>query len=195
MGVPGRRSRVRTLAPVTVAEIVLATVPRPYRALVFKHRELLKFGFVGGLAWVVDAGSFALLNQFVFDTQPLTAKTISLTLAGIVSYYLSRSWSFRTRGGRDRHHEVILFVVMTALASVVNLIPLGVSHYLLDLQVPNVSFGMMKFADFISANVFGTALGFIFRYWASKRFVFPEAQADAVAEPAAEPKPDGEPAA
>lgn len=180
---PGRRSGLRTLATVTVAEIVLATVPRPYRALVFKHRELLKFGFVGGLAWIVDAGSFALLNQFVFDSHPLTAKTISLALAGVVSYYLSRGWSFRTRGGRDRHHEVLLFVVMTVLASVVNLIPLGISHYLLDLQVPNVSYSMMKIADFISANVFGTALGFIFRYWASKRFVFPEAKDAAEAAP------------
>lgn len=177
MGVPGRRSRLRTLATVTVAEIVLATVPRPYRALVYKHRELLKFGFVGGVAWVVDAGSFALLNQFVFDTHPLTAKAISLTLAGIVSYYLSREWSFRTRGGRERHHELVLFWVMTALAAVVNIIPLGISHYLLGLQVPNVSFGMAKVADFVSANIIGTAIGFVFRFWASKRFVFPDADA------------------
>lgn len=157
----------------TVAEIVLATVPRPYRALVYKHRELLKFCFVGGIAWVVDAGGFALLNQWFFG--PMTAKTISLTLAGIVSYYLSRAWAFRTRGGHARHREIILFVVITGIAALVNEIPLWITHYAMNIQVPNVSFGTMKVVDFVSANIVGTAVGFVIRFWGSKRFAFPDA--------------------
>lgn len=156
-----------------VAEIVLATVPRPYRALVHKHRELLKFVFVGGIAWVVDAGGFALLNQWFFG--PLTAKAISLTLAGVVSYYLSRGWVFRTRGGQPRHREILLFVLITGVAAVINEVPLWVTHYVLDIQVPHVSFGTMKLVDFVSANIFGTAVGFVVRFWGTKRFAFPEA--------------------
>ena len=41
----------------------------------------------------------------VLETKPLTAKIIAVLVATIVSYVLNREWSFRTRGGRERHHE------------------------------------------------------------------------------------------
>jgi hypothetical protein len=47
----------------------------------------------------------------------------------------------------------------------------------LDLQVPHVSRFTMEFADLVSAQLIGTALAMAFRWWAFRRYVFPDADA------------------
>jgi putative flippase GtrA len=48
----------------------------------------------------------------------------------------NREWSFRTRGGRERHHEALLFFVISGIGVAVYTAPLAVSRYVLDLKVP-----------------------------------------------------------
>ena len=54
------------------------------------------------------------------------------------------------------------------------MIPLWLSRYALDLQVPNVSLTAENFADFVSAYVIGNLLQMGFRFWAFRRWVFPD---------------------
>ena len=75
------------------------------RLSAIKHRELVKFAVVGGTTWVIDTAVFLGLKSTVLEPKPLTAKIIAVLVATIVSYVLNREWSFRTRGGRERHHE------------------------------------------------------------------------------------------
>jgi hypothetical protein len=42
------------------------------------------------------------------------------------------------------------------------------------LQVPAVSLLAQEAADFASANVIGTLLAMVFRWWAFRRYVFPD---------------------
>ena len=56
-------------------------------------RELMKFGVVGGVAFVVDIGLFNLLLHAT--DKPLTSKTISMVVATTVSYAGNRTWTFR----------------------------------------------------------------------------------------------------
>jgi putative flippase GtrA len=139
-----------------------------------KYRELAKFLVVGGSAWVVDTGLFTLLSHTILIDKVITAKAISILISTVLSYVLNREWSFRTRGGRERHHEALLFFLVNGLALGLNLIPLGVSHYLLGFNISHHSQLTVTIADFMSANVIGTAVGMVFRFWAYRRFVFPE---------------------
>jgi putative flippase GtrA len=139
-----------------------------------KYRELAKFLVVGGSAWIVDTGLFTLLSHTILIDKVITAKAISILISTVLSYVLNREWSFRTRGGRERHHEALLFFLVNGLALGLNLIPLGVSHYLLGFNIAHHSQLTVTIADFMSANVIGTAVGMVFRFWAYRRFVFPE---------------------
>lgn len=157
-----------------MVESALAAIPEPYRALAIRHRELLKFGMVGGTTWVIDTAVFLGLKSTVLESKPLTAKIIAVLVATIVSYVLNREWSFRTRGGRETHHEAMLFFVISGIGVAVYTAPLAVSRYLLDLQIPNVSSFGQEVADFVSGQILGTLVGMAFRWWAFRRFVFPD---------------------
>jgi putative flippase GtrA len=159
---------------VTVVETVLSHTPEPLRSVLIKHRELLKFGIVGGTTFVVDNGVWYFLKLSVLESKPTTAKAIAIIVATIVSYILNREWSFRTRGGRERHHEAALFFVISGIAVVLNLIPLYASRYVFDLEVPHVTRLVQEIADFTSGSIIGMLLAMFFRFWGFKRWVFPD---------------------
>jgi putative flippase GtrA len=94
-------------------------------------------------------------------------------VATIVSYVLNREWSFRTRGGRERHHEAALFFVISGIGVAVYTAPLAISRYVFELQVPYVSTLVQETADFVSGQIIGVLAGMAFRWWAFRRFVFP----------------------
>ncbi|GAB2566736.1 hypothetical protein Aab01nite_45950 [Paractinoplanes abujensis] len=141
-----------------------------------KHHEAAKFLLVGGVCFLVTTGINYTLKLTVLHEKPVTALAIATTLATVLSYVLNREWSFRHRGGRERHHEALMFFTVSAMAIVLNLIPLGISRYVLDLRVPDVSRPVQEIADFVSGIVLGTLVAMVFRLWAFKRFVFPEPQ-------------------
>lgn len=139
-----------------------------------KYRELAKFLVVGGTSYVVDVGLFTLLSHTVLAEKVVTAKGISVIVATILSYILNREWSFNSRGGRERHHEAMLFFVVNGIALGLNLVPLAVSQYIFGINTANYASLTVTIANFISANVIGTALGMAFRFWAYRKWVFPE---------------------
>lgn len=167
----------------------MSLVERVRELLPQRYREFAKFLVVGGAAWVVDAGLFTLLSHTVLDNKVLTSKIISVLVSTIVSYVLNREWSFSKRGGREIHHEALLFFLVNGFALGVNLAPLAISHYLIGI---NLSHGYTRLtvsiADWISANIIGTGIATMFRYWAYRRFVFPhELEAGTVGDDGAGP--------
>ena len=158
----------------TVVEATLARIPQPYRDKAIQHRELIKFLMVGGTTWVIDTVVFLLLKVFVLDTKPVTAKVIAVLVATMVSYVLNREWSFRTRGGRERHHEAALFFLVSGIGVAVYTAPLALSRYVFHLEVPEVTPLTEGIADFVSGQIIGVLAGMVFRWWAFRRFVFPD---------------------
>ena len=158
----------------TAVDAVLARIPQPFRDVALANREVIKFLAVGGTTFIVDTAVFFLLKSTVLDSKPVTAKVIAVLVATILNYVLNREWSFRSRGGRETHHEAFLFFVVSAVGLAINSAPLWVSSYVFDLRVPNVSPLSENVADFVSAQLIGTLLATAFRWWAFRRYVFPE---------------------
>lgn len=158
-----------------MVESVLGAVPQPWRDLAYKHRELVKFAVVGGTTWIIDTAVFLGLKATVLEAKPLTAKIIAVLVATVVSYFFNREWSFRTRGGRGRQHEALLFFLVSGVGVAVYTAPLAISRYVLHLQVPLVSLLTQEVSDFVSGQILGTLVGMAFRWWAFRRFVFPDA--------------------
>jgi putative flippase GtrA len=159
---------------VTVVDTVLSRVPEPVRGLLMRHRELLKFAVVGGTTFLIDNGIWYLLKLTVLEAKPVTAKVIAIIVATIVSYILNREWSFRRRGGRERHHEAALFFLISGIGVALNSAPLWISRYWLDLEEPHVSQLVQEVADFASGSIIGMLIAMFFRFWAFRRWVFPE---------------------
>ena len=144
------------------------------RPLAERHHELIKFAIVGATTFLIDSGLFYALKLTVLEPKPITAKIISGIVAVIASYILNREWSFRDRGGRERHHEALLFFAFSGVGVLLSMAPLWVSSYVLELRVPHVSLTVENIADFISAFVLGNLLQMSFRFWAFRRWVFPD---------------------
>ncbi|KAA5833706.1 GtrA family protein [Saccharopolyspora hirsuta] len=162
----------------SVVDSVLARIPQRYRELAIRHRELLKFGIVGGITFLIDTGIFYALKLTVLSHKPVTSKIIAVLVATLVSYVLNREWSFRTRGGRQRHSEATLYFVISGIGVGLYSAPLWVSRYLLHLQTPYTSRFVEEIADFTAAQIVGLLLGMAFRWWAFRKWVFPTDRAD-----------------
>ncbi len=159
---------------VSFADATIARLPRFIRPVAEQHHELIKFAIVGGTTFIIDSGIFYALKLTILEPKPLTAKIISGIIAVIASYILNREWSFRDRGGRERHHEALLFFAVSGIGVLIAMFPLWVSSYVLELRVPNVSLTVENIADFISAYLIGNLLQMAFRFWAFRRWVFPD---------------------
>jgi len=158
-----------------IDDFVLDHLPAPLSAYLRRHKELVKFLFVGGTAFIVDTAIFLFLKNTILEPKPIIAKVISTLIATIVSYVLNREWSFSTRGGRAQHHEAALFFLISGVGILVTVAPLAFSRYVLQLQTPHVSRFTQEVADFVSAQIIGTLFAMVFRWWAFRRFVFPHA--------------------
>ncbi|MEI2777422.1 MAG: GtrA family protein [Tetrasphaera sp.] len=126
-------------------------------------REILKFGIIGAVAFVIDVGTMNLLRHTVLADKPTTAKVVSASVATVFSWLGNRQWTFRHRRNRAAHHEFSLFVVTNLVALVIGAGAIVVSHYGLRQE--------SLLADNI-ANVIGIGLGTLFRFWAYRKFVF-----------------------
>ena len=134
-------------------------------------RELLKFGVVGGIAFVVDVGLFNILLHLT--DKPLTSKTVSTVAATTVAYVGNRYWTFRKRSRSAVRREYALFFVLNGVGLAIALTCLFISHYALGFT--------STLADNVAANVVGLALGTAFRFWSYRRWVFPELLPEAAA--------------
>ncbi|MBK0870699.1 MAG: GtrA family protein [Saccharopolyspora sp.] len=162
----------------SVVDSVLTRIPQPYRNVAIRHRELLKFAVVGAITFFVDTAIFYGLKLTILVPKPVTAKVIAVLVATIASYVLNREWSFRTRGGRERHHEAALYFLFSGIGVALYAAPLWFSRYALHLQEPYTSRFVEEIADFTAAQIVGLLLGMAFRWWAFRRWVFPSGDSE-----------------
>ena len=155
-------------------DATIKRLPRPIRPYAEQHHELIKFAIVGATTFVIDSTVFYTLKLTVLEPKPVTAKIIAGIVAVIASYIFNREWSFQNRGGRERHHEALMFFAFSGVGVLLSMAPLWFSSYVLQLRVPDVSLTQENIADFVSAYVIGNLLQMAFRFWAFRRWVFPD---------------------
>lgn len=129
--------------------------------------EVAKFGTVGAFAYVIDVAVFNLFRAETFSpiaNKPITAKIISSVVATLFAYAGNRYWAFKHREVGGHAQSLALFAVFNVIAMGMAAGCLAISHYALDLT--------SAAADNLSANIVGTGLGTLFRFWAYRRFVF-----------------------
>lgn len=131
------------------------------------QREIAKFGTVGAIAYLVDVGLFNLLRLegvSPISHKPITAKILSSIAATLVAYVGNRYWAFAHREMGSHRQSLPLFFGFNVIGMGIASLCLAFTHYALDLT--------SAAADNLSANIIGTGLGTLFRFWAYRRFIF-----------------------
>ncbi|GAA3048286.1 hypothetical protein GCM10010528_29370 [Gordonia defluvii] len=152
---------------------VINALPGPLHRIAIRHRELIKFAIVGGTTFIVDMAIFYPLAYTILEGKPTVAKIISGVVATILSYILNREWTFNNRGGRERHHEALLFFVISGIGVLLAAAPLWVANNMFSLREAPQGL-KLAILDFILAYIIGNILQMAFRFWALRRFAFPE---------------------
>ena len=127
------------------------------------YREMIKFGVVGLVAFIIDLGLANLLWHTVLSDKVTTAKIISGAVATLFAWFGNRQWTFRHRRSRPAHHEVVLFFGVNAIALGISALTLFISHY---------GLGFVSILADNVATIIGIGLGTLFRFWAYRKFVF-----------------------
>jgi putative flippase GtrA len=135
---------------------------RAYERFAALLHELLKFGIVGALAFVVDFGGANLL-RFGVGLGPLTSKILATTIAATLAYLGNRFWTFRHREQTGLAREYVLFFLLNGIGLLISLLIIGFVTY---------SLGMHDAVSYNIAQGIGLVLGTIFRFWSYKKWVF-----------------------
>lgn len=131
--------------------------------------QLVKFGLVGGVGFVIDVSVFTLLRVTVLSPEslhegPIVAKVVSTTLAIAANWIGNRYWTFGPHRSTRTALEALEFVAVSLVGMGIGLLCLWVSHYVLGYT--------SVLADNISSNVIGLLLGSVFRFTLYRHWVY-----------------------
>lgn len=149
-------------------------LPGPLRDIVRRHSELVKFAIVGATTMVFDLAIYYTLAFSVLEQKPTIAKVISGVLATILSYLLNRGWSFRNRGGRRVHQEALLFFGISGIGVIIAATPMWIANNVLHIRAEIDSRAALVVLDFVLNYIIGNLAQMVFRFWALRRFAFPD---------------------
>lgn len=82
-------------------------------------RQIMKFGFVGGSAFVIDAGILFVLTNFC-GIHYLVSGMISFTVSVIYNYILSIKWVFDAKKDGNKTQELIVFIGLSVIGLGIN---------------------------------------------------------------------------
>ena len=78
-------------------------------------RQIIKFGVVGGLAFIIDYGLLIFCTE-VLGINYLISSAIAFSIAVIFNYILSTLWVFDTSGNQnDKRMQFVAFVVLSII--------------------------------------------------------------------------------
>ncbi|MFP3464412.1 GtrA family protein [Leifsonia sp. SIMBA_070] len=129
--------------------------------------QLIKFGAVGAVGFVVNLIVFNLLMLVVLANVPhktLYATAIATLVAIGTNWVGNRYWAFSGNRNENATREGVEFFIVSLAGMAIPLLCVWVSHYLLGFQ--------SLLADNISNNVVGLALGTVFRFAFYRWWVF-----------------------
>ena len=81
--------------------------------------QIMKFGVVGTVAFVIDYGLLSLLTE-AFGVNYLVSATVSFTASVVFNYVASMRYVFRHKEGMSRRREFVVFVVLSVVGLGIN---------------------------------------------------------------------------
>ncbi|MBO3745134.1 GtrA family protein [Streptosporangiaceae bacterium NEAU-GS5] len=140
----------------------MRVIRRAYERFAHLFHELVKFGTVGALAFVIDFGGTNLF-RFGVGLGPNTSKVIATLIAATFAYLGNRFWTFRHREQSGVAKSYTVFFMLNGIGLLISMLVISFVEYGLDRHDP-VSYNIAQFI--------GLVLGTLFRFWSYKKWVF-----------------------
>ena len=134
--------------------------------------QMMKFGIVGVIAFIIDYGLMVLLTQ-LFDIYYLLSATISFTVSVIFNYFASMRYVFTHKEGMTRRREFTIFVVLSVIGLGLNNVFMWIGTSLMGIS-------------YLITKLVATFLVTIFNFVTRKRFLDAgnEVEDERISEPA-----------
>ena len=95
-------------------------------------KQIIKFGIVGGLAFIIDYGIYTLLSQLL-GIYYILASIISFSISVIFNYILSIKWVFDVTK-KQTTKDFIIFIVLSVIGLIINSIILYICVELFNIH-------------------------------------------------------------
>lgn len=122
------------------------------------YLQLFRYGFVGGIAFVVDYGTLFVLTHYL-AVPYLVSAAIAFILGLATNYVFSISWVFRKNCTMERWQEFLFFAVIGVVGLILNELIMYVSTELLQIH-------------YMFSKLISTAIVFFWNFLARKFLLF-----------------------
>jgi len=119
--------------------------------------QLMKFGVVGFIAFLIDYGLLAFCTE-ILHINYLVSATIGFTVSVVFNYLASMRYVFTHKDGMSRRREFIIFVVLSVIGLAINNIILWAGVELLQVH-------------YLIVKIFATAVVMIWNFVTRKIFL------------------------
>lgn len=120
-------------------------------------KQILKFGIVGGTAFIIDYSILYILTEFA-GLNYLISAAISFSCSVIYNYILSIKWVFDTKKTMNKFHEFLLFIVLSVVGLLIN-------EFIMWILVEKI------FIYYMLAKIIATAIVMIYNFITRKLLI------------------------
>ena len=120
--------------------------------------QLLRYGFVGGVAFAVDFGLLYILTEYV-NLHFLLSATISFIAGLLINYFLSKRWVFNKSSVKNKSTEFWIFAL-------IGIVGLGINNLFLWVFTIYVS------VHYMASKIITTVIVFFWNFLARKYILF-----------------------
>ena len=119
--------------------------------------QILKFGVVGGTAFLIDYGLLFVLTEFA-GIHYLISGTISFAASVIYNYILSIVWVFDPVGERSRTKDMAVFLILSVIG-------LGINQAIMWILVEQAG------VHYMLSKIVATAIVMVYNFITRKLFL------------------------
>lgn len=118
--------------------------------------QIMKFGVVGVIAFVIDYGVMVFLTE-VFNLNPVVSATVSFTVSVVFNYIASMRYVFSHRENMSKRREFVIFVILSVIGLLINdaLMWAGTDLVAIDYRIVKIfATAVVMVWNFVSRKIF-----------------------------------------